>query len=282
MNEFFKRTLSGAVYVGVIVGSILYGSGIFVGIIALLAGSAIKEYNYLQYTHSNLLNRISEVSAILPCLACYFMLQGASGKYIALISGICYALIIIAILIAELWDTKNNPFVIWGHLLISHIMIALPFASMCMLFAIDKWLILAIFVLIWLNDTGAYLVGSLTAKLPGGNHKMFPRVSPKKSWEGLIGGIMLSIGAGILLAHLGWFDLLAEKMNVYVIGAVFALVVSVFGTIGDLVESLMKRTIGVKDSGRFLPGHGGILDRFDSILLAAPMALILITILLTW
>ena len=130
MNEFFKRTLSGAVYVGVVVGSILYGSGIFVGIIALLAGLAIKEYNYLQYTHSNLLNRISEASAVLPCLACYFMLQGASGKHIALISGICYALIIITLLIVELWDTKNNPFVIWGHLLISHIMIALPFASL--------------------------------------------------------------------------------------------------------------------------------------------------------
>ena len=282
MNEFFKRTLSGAVYVGVVVGSILYGSGIFVGIIAALAALAIKEYNYLQYTHSNLLNRISEVSAVLPCLACYYMLQGASGKHIVLVSGICYALIIITLLIVELWDTKNNPFVIWGHILISHIMIALPFASMCMLFAINKWLILAIFVLIWLNDTGAYLVGSLSAKLPSGNHKMFPRVSPKKSWEGLIGGIMLSIGAGILLAHLGWFDLLAEKANVYVIGAAFALVVSIFGTIGDLVESLMKRTIGVKDSGRFLPGHGGVLDRFDSILLAAPMALILITILLTW
>ena len=111
---------------------------------------------------------------------------------------------------------------------------------------------------------------------------MFPRVSPKKSWEGLIGGIALSIGASILLAHWGWFDLLAEKVNVYIIGTIFALVVSVFGTIGDLVESLMKRTIGVKDSGRFLPGHGGILDRFDSILLAAPMTLILITILLTW
>lgn len=282
MNEFFKRTLSGAVYVGVVVGSILYGSGIFVGIIAVLAGLAIKEYNYLQYTHSNSLNRISEASAVLPCLACYFMLQGASGKHIALISGICYALIIITLLIVELWDTKNNPFTIWGHILISHIMIALPFATMCMLFAIDKWLILAIFVLIWINDSGAYLVGSMTAKLPGGNHKMFPRVSPKKSWEGLIGGIVLSIGAGILLAYFGWFDLLAEKMNVYVLGAIFALVVSVFGTIGDLVESLMKRTIGVKDSGRFLPGHGGILDRFDSILLAAPMALILITILLTW
>ena len=282
MNEFFKRTLSGAVYVGVVVGSILYGSGIFVGIIAALAALAIKEYNYLQYTHSNLLNRISEVSAVLPCLACYYMLQGASGKHIVLVSSICYALIIITLLIVELWDTKNNPFVIWGHILISHIMIALPFASMCMLFAINKWLILAIFVLIWLNDTGAYLVGSLSAKLPSGNHKMFPRVSPKKSWEGLIGGIMLSIGAGILLAHWGWFELLAEKANVYVIGAAFALVVSIFGTIGDLVESLMKRTIGVKDSGRFLPGHGGVLDRFDSILLAAPMALILITILLTW
>ena len=122
MNEFFKRTLSGAVYVGVVVGSILYGSGIFVGIIALLAGLAIKEYNYLQYTHSNLLNRISEASAVLPCLACYFMLQGASGKHIALICGVCYALIIITLLIVELWDTKNNPFVIWGHILISHIL----------------------------------------------------------------------------------------------------------------------------------------------------------------
>lgn len=282
MNEFFKRTLSGAVYVGVVVGSILHGSYIFLAISSLLAALAIKEYNYLQHKYSSWTDRISEISAILLCFAFYFMMQGSSGRSIAAICAIGYALLIIGLIIAELWDTKNNPFVIWGHILISHIMIALPFASMCMLFAINKWLILAIFVLIWLNDTGAYLVGSLTAKLPGGNHKMFPRVSPKKSWEGLIGGIVLSIGAGILLAYLGWFDLLAEKANVYVIGVVFALVVSIFGTIGDLVESLMKRTIGVKDSGRFLPGHGGILDRFDSILLAAPMTLILITILLTW
>lgn len=282
MNEFFKRTLSGAVYVGVVVGSILYGSYIFLGIIALLAAFAIKEYNNLHHKYSSLSDRISEASAVLPCFACYFMLQGESGRYIALISGICYALVIITLLIVELWDTKNNPFTIWGHILISHIMIALPFATMCMLFAIDKWLLLAIFVLIWINDSGAYLVGSMTAKLPNGNHKMFPRVSPKKSWEGLIGGIALSIGVGILLAHLGWFDLLAENTNIYAIGTVFALTVSVFGTIGDLVESLMKRTIGVKDSGRFLPGHGGILDRFDSILLAAPMVLIIITIILIW
>lgn len=282
MNEFFKRTLSGAVYVGVVVGSILHGSYIFLAISSLLAALAIKEYNYLQHKYSSWTDRISEISAILLCFAFYFMMQGSSCRSIAAICAIGYALLIIGLIIAELWDTKNNPFVIWGHILISHIMIALPFASMCMLFAINKWLILAIFVLIWLNDTGAYLVGSLTAKLPGGNHKMFPRVSPKKSWEGLIGGIVLSIGAGILLAYLGWFDLLTEKVNVYMIGTVFALVVSIFGTIGDLVESLMKRTIGVKDSGRFLPGHGGILDRFDSILLAAPMTLILITILLTW
>lgn len=282
MNEFFKRTLSGAIYVGVVVGSILYGSYIFLGIIALLAAFAIKEYNNLHHKYSSLSDRISEASAVLPCMVCYFMLQGESGHYIALINGICYALVIIVLLIAELWDTKNNPFTIWGHILISHIMIALPFATMCMLFAIDKWLLLAIFVLIWINDSGAYLVGSMTAKLPNGNHKMFPRVSPKKSWEGLIGGIVLSIGAGILLAHFGWFDLLTENTNTYLIGTVFALVVSVFGTIGDLVESLMKRTIGVKDSGRFLPGHGGILDRFDSILLAAPMVLIIITIILIW
>ena len=117
------------------------------------------------------------------------------------------------------------------------------------------------------------------AKRKGGNHKMFPRVSPGKSWEGLIGGAIVAIGIGALLAYLGWFNRLSP-LNTYAVGMVFALVVVIFGTLGDLMESLMKRTIGVKDSGKFLPGHGGVLDRFDSILLATPAVCLFLYLLI--
>lgn len=107
---------------------------------------------------------------------------------------------------------------------------------------------------------------------------MFPRVSPKKSWEGLFGGIFFAILAALILMHFGWFDTLWSKTEiiganglVYIVIIVFAVLACGFGTLGDLMESLMKRTIGVKDSGHFLPGHGGVLDRFDSMLLASPM-----------
>jgi phosphatidate cytidylyltransferase len=145
---------------------------------------------------------------------------------------------------------------------------------MAFLNSLDKWLLLALFVLIWTNDTGAYCVGVLTAKRAEGNHKMFPRVSPKKSWEGLIGGIIFALAGSVLLAYFGWFDRLVAAESTtgrYIIALLFGALVCCFGTLGDLMESLLKRSIGVKDSGKFLPGHGGVLDRFDSVLLAAPV-----------
>lgn len=108
------------------------------------------------------------------------------------------------------------------------------------------------------------------AKRPGGNHKMFPRVSPGKSWEGLIGGILFALLAGYVFYLVGWTDNMNLTPYPLVDSLLFALIVAVFGTLGDLMESLFKRTIGVKDSGRFMPGHGGVLDRFDSLLLATP------------
>jgi phosphatidate cytidylyltransferase len=145
-------------------------------------------------------------------------------------------------------------------------MVALPFALMNGVIMYNKFLLLALFILIWANDSGAYIVGSLTAKLPEGNHKMFPRVSPAKSWEGLIGGFVFDLVAGYVFYRIGW----TADMGL-VNSLIFALVVGVFGTLGDLMESLFKRTLGVKDSGRFMPGHGGVLDRFDSLLLATPV-----------
>jgi len=191
---------------------------------------------------------------------------------IYIVLGVVYILVIALALTEELWTLAKNPISNWGNLLISQAMIAFPFCSMIGLYALDKYLLLAIFVLIWVNDSFAYCVGVLTAKkMPGGNHKMFPRVSPKKSWEGLFGGVAFTIGAAFILHRFGWFDAITAKGCGLLISGLFGLMVSLFGTLGDLMESLMKRTIGVKDSGYFLPGHGGVLDRFDSILFAAPM-----------
>ena len=127
---------------------------------------------------------------------------------------------------------------------------------------------LSVFIFLWTNDTGAYCSGSLFGK-----HKLFPRISPAKSWEGSIGGgVFVLIAAAIV----GYFANSGESLHTLNIPEWMGLglVVAVFGTWGDLVESLFKRTIGVKDSGNILPGHGGMLDRFDSSLMAIPAAVI--------
>ena len=276
MSEFWKRTLSGAVYVAVVVGSILYDGVIFMALSIVLAFFALREYNSLTHPRC-MMDFFSEMSAVL----CVF----------PLVTAWCYGsfnpwtlltlLLPIGILIAELWNKDENPIQQWGHFLIGQMMIALPFALMNVLCHIDRYLLLAVFVLIWVNDSGAYCVGVLTAKkMPGGNHKMFPRVSPKKSWEGLFGGVAFTIGAAFILNRYGWFDAITKEGYELLIAGVFALIVSGFGTLGDLMESLFKRSIGVKDSGKFLPGHGGVLDRFDSILLAAPMALLFVVMMI--
>ena len=121
---------------------------------------------------------------------------------------------------------------------------------------------LSIFIFNWVNDTGAYCTGMLFGK-----HRLFERISPKKSWEGSIGGAVFSIIAAIVLAH--FFTFLSTGVWIGL-----GLTVVVFGTWGDLTESLMKRTLGIKDSGNILPGHGGMLDRFDSTLMAVPAAVV--------
>lgn len=270
MSEFWKRTLSGAVYVGVVVGSILYHEMLFAGLSMALAMFAVRESNRLLHPH-RLLDLYSEFGAVLLVGAVICKLHGLP-LFSALT--ILYILLMVTALIMELWNKEEKPVGNWGQLLISQVMVGLPFALMNALNHISPYLLLAVFVLIWVNDSGAYCVGMLTSKLPQGNHKMFPRVSPKKSWEGLFGGLACTIGAAFILNRFGWFAPISKAGYELIIAGIFAFIVSGFGTLGDLMESLFKRSLGVKDSGRFLPGHGGILDRFDSILLAAPMALL--------
>jgi phosphatidate cytidylyltransferase len=119
-------------------------------------------------------------------------------------------------------------------------------------------LLLMVFIFIWLNDTGAYLTGSLFGK-----HRLFARISPLKSWEGFWGGLIIVLAASQIFA--GCFTLLTRTEWL-----LFATLTAVTATLGDLAESLLKRTCGAKDSGNILPGHGGVLDRFDSVMLVAP------------
>ena len=278
MSEFWKRTLSGAVYVAVVVCSILYDAVWFASLSAVLAILAIREYNRL--THPRCwMDLCGEICALLlnMLVTCHLYLHLPVCHWI----GLVYIVFLLVALIGELWNKEGNPIVDWGNLLIGQVMIALPFALMSALTLMDKWLMLAVFVLIWVNDSGAYCVGVLTAKkMPGGNHKMFPRVSPKKSWECLFAGLAFTIGAAFILNRFGWFDAITKEGYELLIAGTFGFIVSAAGTLGDLMESLFKRSLGVKDSGRFLPGHGGVLDRFDSILLAAPMALLFVVMMI--
>jgi len=275
MTELIKRTISGAVFVATMVGCILWNPYSFCVLFMLICVLAQDEFHRLVQSpralriYSFLATLI--LCALVDCLA--WRVDGSEANYRAMgvILATAYLPLIIFALMDEIWNHSERPLQSWGNLLISQIMITLPLATLAFLFFLDKWLLLALFVLIWVNDTGAYCVGSLTAKRKNGNHKMIPHVSPKKSWEGLIGGFVFAIGGAYLLWSFGWFDAIIVAGKGLITTVIFAFLVCTFGTMGDLMESVMKRSLGVKDSGRFLPGHGGVLDRFDSVLLAAPI-----------
>lgn len=183
-----------------------------------------------------------------------------------------YLVFLLYCYIKELYSHHDNPIVNLGVTMLSQIYIVLPL-SLINLLAFGDFacfsgeapfyaIPLAIYIFIWVSDTGAYLCGSLL-----GRHRLFPRISPKKSWEGSIGGALLTVGAAVAVAHFYGF------MNVWQwIG--MALVVVVFGTYGDLTESMIKRHLGIKDSGNILPGHGGLLDRLDSMFFAIPAVIV--------
>jgi phosphatidate cytidylyltransferase len=165
-------------------------------------------------------------------------------------------------LVAELYRKKEQPFTNVALTLVGVFYIAAPFTMLHVLAFLPErysWqIILGVMFLIWASDTGAYAAGKTFGK-----NKLFPRISPGKTWEGWVGGVLLSLGVAWLLS-LFYHDLaLWHWLGV-------AVLVSVFGVLGDLVESMLKRSLDVKDSGTLIPGHGGILDRFDSLILVVP------------
>ena len=177
---------------------------------------------------------------------------------------------LILLFITQLYQKEQTPFVVIGLVCLGILYIALPVVLMYLFVfdnsgSYDGTILLSLFIMLWCNDVGAYAFGLLFGR--HGKHKLFPSISPKKSWEGLIGGIVSTMLAALLIERY-----MFPVGTVHILAIAF--IIAVFGCWGDLVESMLKRSYNVKDSGKIMPGHGGLLDRFDASLIAFPAVLV--------
>lgn len=274
IKNLIVRALTGAVFVCVLVGCLIYSEYSFAALFALISGWSVWEFCSLvnqreQVSVNRGLCALGAVYLFLAffCHTAFAELNSAFGSGAVFIP---YLIILVYALIRELYMKQEDPIHNWAYTMLSQLYIALPFALLNLLaffnvaneHVVYSWGVpLSLFIFIWCNDTGAYLSG-----MTFGRHKLFPRISPKKTWEGSIGGGILAIAVAYLIAP--WVGL-----EHYACMGLAATVV-IFGTWGDLVESLFKRRLGIKDSGNVLPGHGGMLDRFDSAILSIPAAIV--------
>lgn len=272
MKNLLSRSLTGAIYVAVIVAGILLSYNTFILLGCLLAGLAVGEFHNLAARNTRRLEALIDlVAALMLVIGMDNFTRSLGSGYsfpTLAVYGSIYLIMIIARLVIQLYSRDSNPLASMTVSLAAQVYIALPLALMSVVYnaAGGKALLLAMFIMIWLNDTGAFLVGSQF-----GRHRLFERISPKKSWEGFFGGVLFTVGSAFLFRYC-----FAESYGMRSIAILIgmALTVSVFATWGDLVESQIKRTLGVKDSGNILPGHGGILDRIDSLLLVVPATVV--------
>ena len=251
----------------VLLGAIFYDSLTFALLFCVIVGLSLWEfYGLLKHFEDTALRRVVSTGAGMYLFVASYLCASGFGTLFFL----PYLLYIMYAFISVLYTKAPNPIENWAYMLLGQIYCAGSF-SLLNFIAIRPGLathapeynllfVLALFVFIWLNDTGAFLVGSMIGK-----HRLFERISPKKSWEGFFGGMVFAMLASQVFAYIdseiAWYNWLG-----------LSVVIVIFGTWGDLVESLLKRTLGVKDSGKILPGHGGMLDRFDSVMLAIPAA----------
>ena len=270
MKELLTRATTGAIFVAVLIGAIVWNkysvAGLFfvISILGLLEFFKLMEKGGFKPKKSI----SSVVAGLIYGIIVYFSFGYGNFSYLLFIFPLLVLLVVI-----ELFRKSETPVSNFAFSVMGVMYVVIPF-SILNFFAYgspydevleindryDYIFLLGFFVIQWASDTGAYLTGSAFGKT-----KLFERISPNKTWEGVIGGLILAILTGYLISfftnssHIHW-------MNI-------ALLIVVFGTLGDLTESQIKRSCGVKDSGNILPGHGGILDRFDGVLFSAPFVL---------
>lgn len=263
------RTISGAVFIAIITGSILLHPFAYAGVtVVVIVWAMLEYYDIVTKDRVHAGKFIGVLSGVAVFAAGFFYAQGMVTGDVFLF----FIPLLVILFIGHLYSTDHYSFRALAYTLTGVVYIALPFA-LCngivfpsadgrFLNPDDKYvpdILLGFFILLWTNDTFAYLTGMIF-----GRRRLFERISPKKSWEGFFGGFICTVSFSLLIAKL--FPIMPFYHWMAVAG-----IIAVLGVYGDLIESLLKRSMKIKDSGHFLPGHGGILDRFDSVLFAAPV-----------
>ncbi len=270
MQGLLQRMATAAIFVVIMLAGLFGGPYSFVILFLLITGLCLWEYLNIVLSHDSKPDQIRRViglligvlPVILSALVNLGLVQDAD-EFVAL-AAVLFSPFIFLGFIYELFAKSEQPFSNIAYVMLGMFYIGIPFALLYFI-AFDGHhfyakTVFGILLLTWTNDTGAYMVGSLIGKTP-----LLPRISPKKTWEGSIGGVAITFLFAFLLHRL------LNELEL-VDWLILATIVSVFASIGDLVESMLKRSYGIKDSGKLLPGHGGLLDRFDGFIFCLPFA----------
>ncbi|WP_421918122.1 phosphatidate cytidylyltransferase [Marinifilum sp.] len=269
MRNFLTRALFGLIFVVVLVtGIVIHPISFFVIFLGITLLASYEFYKLIQKHDCVPQITTGLIGAALLFTSCFVYKYFNNSSLFAL-----FVPSLVVIPIFEMYRKKENPFGNIAYTFMGILYIALPFSLLNFLafpFQDNEFhweILMGVFVLIWANDTGAYLVG-----INLGKHRLFERISPKKSWEGSIGGAIITIAIAYLIS-------LYTKDLTTIEWIITGAIVVAFGSMGDLVESLLKRSINIKDSGTIIPGHGGLLDRFDALLLVSPMIFVFLQVI---
>lgn len=278
MTNFVRRTITGAFIVIIVLGSLWLHPVSFFMVGALMIAGTQREY-YIMVRGTGV--RPQLVAGVISGFILYVTSTMIALGWLPLKGFLVLIPVISIVMVAELFRKAERPFDSLAHTFFSILYTAVPF-SMFPFSAFNQTglepliqmdgvqfspgIMIGFFLLLWTNDTGAYLVGSLIGK-----HPLFERISPKKSWEGFFGGLILTLIVARLLS--GWLGVVDTTGWM-----IISFIASVAGTLGDLLESMLKRSHGLKDSGNVMPGHGGFLDRFDSVVVAFPLVYLYLAI----
>lgn len=270
VRNLITRTLSGIVFIGIIIGSILLGPYAFTALMLVLSIIGLLEFAKMAKKYLGSSKDI--VILILAGILCFVLIAAVKTDWISSE----YLVLIIAVFlipfIYTLFSNLKNPLQQMSLISLGVLYISIPFALFTSFFTLNPAqivsteLLIAFFIMVWCNDVFAYIVGSLIGK-----HKLYEKVSPKKTWEGTLGGVIFTMLAAFIIA---------KFFNLYDLNTWLALgfIISIFANLGDLIESMIKRQVGVKDSGSIMPGHGGVLDRFDGVIFAIPAVYVYLSI----
>lgn len=264
MRKLLTRTITGIVLVLVMLAAVLASEYSFAALFLLiLIGATIEFIQLFGQSEVKPVQGFSMLISILLFLSFFLIARQIIGVEVLA----AFPILFLVVMAAEMYRKKERPLENIAVTLFCILYVALPlaltsylvFPSLQEKVVYTPRLLIALFVMIWIHDSGAYLVG-----VSIGKHRLFERISPKKSWEGAIGGTLAAVGAAWGIAKF-----IPEIPLLHWI--IISVLVVISSTFGDLTESMFKRHFGIKDSGNILPGHGGILDRFDSLLFAAPV-----------